>query len=418
MPPLDPNLSLALPVMAALAALFLGWAMGAHTAVNTMAPAVGARALGLRHAVLIAVLCAIAGAWLAGGAVTDTYHSRLVAIEGDAGLRSVCAALLASGLWVSAALALGWPVSITHTSVSALIGVTLFEAGAGAINWSTLGGIVFGWATAPLVAAALAYLFTSLLQRQVYHRHEPEAAAKRAAPMIAWLATTSCALAVTLSGAPYLGLSFRAAEAVLIAGACGLAPAGLVALFNHNLRSVSDAELREFHFAGTERQFNAALVVCAAALSFAHGANDTGNALGPALLALRASLDSTASLPMTSGALLLGGGIAVALGIATLGARVLSRISRNISELRVLTSSKACALCLAAILPIQLCSIVGLPVSVLHTLVGGVLGVALARSLSALDLRAVRAIFLSWVFTVPAVVLLAGALAAALRLML
>ncbi|MDH3977840.1 MAG: inorganic phosphate transporter, partial [Gammaproteobacteria bacterium] len=44
----------------------------------------------------------------------------------------------------------------------------------------------------------------------------------------------------------------------------------------------------------------------------------------------------------------------------------------------------------------------GIPVSTTHTLVGAVLGVGMARGISAIDLSVVGRIFLSWVVTIPA----------------
>ena len=50
---------------------------------------------------------------------------------------------------------------------------------------------------------------------------------------------------------------------------------------------------------------------------------------------------------------------------------------------------------------IVLASRLGIPVSTTHILVGGVMGVALARSIGALDLRVVGQVLLSWVATLP-----------------
>ncbi|MFQ5632481.1 MAG: inorganic phosphate transporter, partial [bacterium] len=56
----------------------------------------------------------------------------------------------------------------------------------------------------------------------------------------------------------------------------------------------------------------------------------------------------------------------------------------------------------AAASTIVLASKLGLPISTTHTLVGGVLGVGLARGISALNLRVVTNIAISWVVTIPA----------------
>jgi PiT family inorganic phosphate transporter len=57
---------------------------------------------------------------------------------------------------------------------------------------------------------------------------------------------------------------------------------------------------------------------------------------------------------------------------------------------------------LAAASTIVLASGTGIPVSTTHTLVGAVLGVGVARGISAINLGVVGRIFVSWVVTIPA----------------
>jgi len=51
---------------------------------------------------------------------------------------------------------------------------------------------------------------------------------------------------------------------------------------------------------------------------------------------------------------------------------------------------------------IVLASGIGLPISTTHTLVGGVLGVGLARGIGALNGNVIKTIFMSWIVTLPA----------------
>ena len=65
---------------------------------------------------------------------------------------------------------------------------------------------------------------------------------------------------------------------------------------------------------------------------------------------------------------------------------------------------------------IVLASKLGLPISTTHTLVGAVLGVGLARGISAVNFSIVREIIISWVITIPAGAALAIAFFYGLRL--
>ena len=52
----------------------------------------------------------------------------------------------------------------------------------------------------------------------------------------------------------------------------------------------------------------------------------------------------------------------------------------------------------------------GLPISTTHTLVGAIIGVGLARGLTALDTRTLKSVFASWLITVPFVAILCMAI--------
>jgi PiT family inorganic phosphate transporter len=81
------------------------------------------------------------------------------------------------------------------------------------------------------------------------------------------------------------------------------------------------------------------------------------------------------------------------------GYRVIRTIGKNITEL---TPSRGFAAEIAAATTVVIASGTGIPVSTTHTLVGAVLGVGLARGMSALNFGVVGRIFLSWIVTLPA----------------
>jgi phosphate/sulfate permease len=93
------------------------------------------------------------------------------------------------------------------------------------------------------------------------------------------------------------------------------------------------------------------------------------------------------------------GGVGIVFGLATWGWRVMMTIGKKITEL---TPTRGFAAEFSTAVTIVLASKMGLPISTTHTLVGGVLGVGLARGISALNLRVVTKIVISWVITIPA----------------
>jgi len=85
-------------------------------------------------------------------------------------------------------------------------------------------------------------------------------------------------------------------------------------------------------------------------------------------------------------------------GVATWGYRVIETVGKHITEL---TPSRGFAAEFAAACTILLGSRLGMPISTTHTLVGSVIGVALARGMSALNFTIVKQIVMSWVLTLP-----------------
>ncbi len=163
---------------------------------------------------------------------------------------------------------------------------------------------------------------------------------------------------------------------------------------------------KDYHFASVEKVFAPMMVFTACAMAFAHGSNDVANAIGP-LAAVNSIIESGGDVVqkarMPSWILFLGGAGIVA-GLAIYGYRVMRTIGTHITEL---TPSSGFAAELAAATTVVLASAYSLPVSTTHTLVGGVLGVGLAKGLHALNLRVVGTIFLSWLVTLPAGAILA-----------
>ena len=100
--------------VAGVSGLYLAWSMGANDLANVMGPAVGSRALGLRRAIVLAAICEVSGALLAGPTVSETIASEIVvtsALPSDAlaAALAFAAALLAATLWVQLATQRDWP---------------------------------------------------------------------------------------------------------------------------------------------------------------------------------------------------------------------------------------------------------------------------------------------------------------------
>ena len=157
---------------------------------------------------------------------------------------------------------------------------------------------------------------------------------------------------------------------------------------------------REFHFATVEKVFAVLMVITACSMAFAHGSNDVANAIGPVAAVIsiaRSGLVEQAS-PIPIWVLMLGG-FGIVLGLGTFGRHVIATVGDRITAL---TPTRGFSAELAAAFTIVFASGTGMPVSTTHTLVGAVLGVGMARGITAINLGVVGRIFISWVITIPA----------------
>ncbi len=391
-------------ILAAIFGLFMAWGIGANDVANAMATSVGSRVLTIKQAVFIAAIFEFAGAVLAGGEVTNTIRSGIIEVElledyPEELIFGMLAALLAAGTWLLIASAMGWPVSTTHSIVGAIMGFAITGLGWGAVHWPVVGSIVASWVISPVLAGCVAYMLFRSVQLLILDRRDPITSARRFVPLYIFATGFIMTLMTTLKGLQHVGLELGTAESCGIAVIVGatLAVGGKLVIDRIPIDPSLD---REFHYTNVERIFAVLMVITACAMAFSHGSNDVANAIGPvaAVLTIVQSGEVAGKAPVPIWVLLLGAAGIVA-GLLMLGHRVIATVGREITQL---TPSRGFACELAAAGTVVMASSFGIPVSTTHTLVGAVLGVGLARGIAALNLSAVRRIFLSWVVTLPA----------------
>lgn len=392
--------------MACLFGFFMAWGVGANDVANAMGTSVGAGAITIKQAILIAMIFEFAGAYLAGGEVTSTIRSGIIDIE-KAGFADspellvygMLSSLLAAGIWLLIASNRGWPVSTTHSIIGAIVGFAVVGISVDAVVWSKIWSIIASWVVSPMVSGFIAFCIFRSVQKLVLDTDDPFTNAKKYVPFYIFLVGFVIAMVTLVKGLRYVGLDLSYNQSIVIALGIG----GILSFVGvFMLRSIKElpAGDKKSHFGSVERVFGVLMLFTACSMAFAHGSNDVANAIGP-LAAVNGVVQSggvfleQSQLPIWI--LLLGGGGIVA-GLATWGYRVIATIGRNITEL---TPSRGFAAELAAATTVVFATGTGIPVSTTHCLVGGVLGVGVARGIGALNLGVVGRIFLSWVVTLP-----------------
>ena len=383
---------------------FMAWGIGANDVANAMGTSVGARALTLAQAILVACIFEFAGAYLAGGEVTSTIRKgiidpSLLQDTPDLLVFGMLAALLAAGTWLLIASSRGWPVSTTHSIVGAIVGFAAVGISVDAVSWSKVGSIVSSWVVSPLMSGTIAFLIFLSVQKLILNTDKPFENAKKYVPGYMFLVGFVISMVTLLKGLKHIGLPLSFAESLIYSIAIGVVISLIGSFFLRKVENTSQTR-GDVVFDGVEKVFAVLMVFTACAMAFAHGSNDVANAVGP-LAAIASVVQSGGEIAAKSvmpwWILLLGAGGIVA-GLATLGYKVIETVGRNITEL---TPSRGFAAELAAATTVVLASGTGLPISTTHTLVGAVLGVGLARGIAAIDFSVVGRIIVSWIVTLP-----------------
>jgi PiT family inorganic phosphate transporter len=401
------NFGIVFLTMACVFGLFMAWGVGANDVANAMGTSVGAKAITIKQAIFIAVIFEFAGAYLAGGEVTSTIRKGIVdpTLLGENPeylVYGMMASLLAAGIWLFIATRNGWPVSTTHSIVGSIVGFASVGISVDAVNWGKVGEIISSWVISPVIAGLLSFVLFTSVRRLIFEAADPLKAAKRYVPFYIFLVAYVVSTVTLVKGLKHVGLDLTYQESLLYAFGVSIFVFAIGMFIISRIQiQISDV----YQYGNVEKVFAVLMLFTACSMAFAHGSNDVANAIGP-LAAINSIIANSGGVLQKSSMppwiLLLGGGGIVA-GLVMYGHKVIATIGTHITHL---TPSSGFAAELAAASTVIIATGNSLPVSTTHTLVGGVLGVGLARGLSSLNLRVVGTIFMSWIITLPAGALL------------
>ena len=381
-------------------AFYMAWSIGSNDVANSMATAVGAKAITFKQAVIIAGVLSLVGAVFVGSHVTDTVRKGIVSttgIDNHVLLLGFVASLLAAAIWVTLSTWREMPVSTTHSIVGALMGFGLIVGGTSTVIWSKVGSVVASWIISPVAGCILAFFVFKIIVKTIFAKDNPVAAAKIVGPIIfgftGFLIVSSLFLKTPLSE----NYGFTDSDSLIIATFVAI----IVVLIGMVLLRKIEAKSDEDHaaYSAVEGIFRKLQVGTSCYVAFAHGANDVANAIGPVAsiipLAQGIGLGSEVEVPIW---LLALGGVGISIGCMTWGRRVMRTVGSRITSL---TNTRGFSVDFGAATTVLIASKLGMPISTSHTVVGAVIGVGLARGLEAVDLSVIKKIIVSWVLTLP-----------------
>lgn len=381
--------------VAALIGAYMAMNIGANDVANNVGPAVGSKALTLTTAIIIAAIFEASGALIAGGEVVETIKKGIIDISAFGGnpdpfIWAMMAALLAAALWLNFATMMRAPVSTTHSIVGGVMGAGIAAAGFNIVSWSTMGKIAASWVISPVLGGIIAAAFLFAIKKSIVFQEDKVLAAKRWVPVFVSIMAWAFVTYITLKGLkqiwpqvidllnmlPFVAMEMTQKPSIQTALTLGL----IVAVFVYivvktrlKAKSSTLANSRE----SVNTLFTIPLIFAAALLSFAHGANDVANAIGPLAAindaVVHGGISSKTSIPLW----VMGvGALGIALGLALYGPKLIKTVGSEITELNQI---RAFSIAMAASITVIVASQLGLPVSSTHIAIGGVFGVGFLR---------------------------------------
>ncbi|KAG1650283.1 putative phosphate permease [Nymphon striatum] len=337
-------------IVAAMIGGYMALNIGANDVANNVGPAVGSQALTLVGAILIAGIFEAAGALIAGGDVVST---------------------IKKGIIDPSVIKDSSPVSTTHSIVGGVMGAGIAAGGWSIVNWDKMAAIASSWVISPVLGGIIAAAFLYLIKHTITYKDDKIEAAKRIVPILLSLMAWSFSTYLVMKGLKKLWkVDFFMALGI------GFLTAIVIYFIIKPLIAKAADKLENDKIPLTAL-FTIPLIFAAAMLSFAHGANDVANAVGP-LAAINDAIThggvaTKAAIPLW---VMLVGAIGISLGLALFGPKLIRTVGSEITELNKM---RAFSVAMAASITVIIASQLGLPVSSTHIAVGGIFGVGFLR---------------------------------------
>ncbi|WP_455203287.1 inorganic phosphate transporter [Kaarinaea lacus] len=362
-------------IAAAIIGGYMALNIGANDVANNVGPAVGSKALTMTGALVIAAICEAAGALFAGGDVVTTVSKNIidaeVIVDNSIFILAMMSALLAAALWINLATFVGAPVSTTHAVVGGVMGAGIAAVGLGAVNWPVMGAIAASWVISPFLGGVIAAIFLAFVKKAVLYKQDKISAAKRWVPILVAIMASAFATYFVMKGLKKIWKPN--VELILLISISAF----FIVYFTVRVAVIKASVNLENRRKSVNELFTIPLIFSAALLSFAHGANDVANAVGPlaAIVSAVTNGDFSSKVDLQLWVLAIGA-VGIAAGLVLFGPRIIKVVGEKITKLNRI---RAFCVALSAAITVIIASALGLPVSSTHIAVGAVFGVGFLR---------------------------------------
>ncbi|MFQ5722224.1 MAG: inorganic phosphate transporter, partial [Candidatus Aminicenantales bacterium] len=247
----------------------------------------------------------------------------------------------------------------------------------------------------PLFGCLVAFIIFTIIKKSILSSSQPIAQTKKIGPFFTGLVAFMLSLAINYKGLKNLHLDLPLFQALLVSLLVGFFGFLVGFIF---LRRYKEKDMDPYY--QVERMANPLQVLSASYQAFSHGANDVANAVGPvaAIVAIIHTHQVKMEVPVPIWLLLIGG-VGLGMGIYFWGHRVMETVGEKITSI---TPTRGFSAEFGTATTVLICSRLGMPVSTTHVAVGNIIGVGLARGISAINISVIKKIFSAWIISLPA----------------
>jgi sodium-dependent phosphate transporter len=392
--------------------------IGANDLANSFGTTYGSKVLTLAQIVGLASVFEFTGAMLLGAPVTNTLAGSISNVayfksQPYVLMYGMLSALAASSTWLYTATYLGLPVSTTHSIVGGIMGFSLVYKGVEGVVWNKtipdfpyVAGfvpIVISWISSPIVTALISAGVYSLIKHFVVKSTHAVWRSIHLLPVV---------VAVTFFIESFFVLSKGAGSKITwsiettswvsgcIASGAALLSALAIPWLTKKVEEIPvlPEALNEYD-PKVEYTFKYLQIFTSICTSFAHGANDVSNAVGPlAAIWYIYQNDAVASKIEVPLWILALGGTGIVVGLATYGRKIMEVLGEKIT---FISPARGFSAELATALVVSFASKYGFPISSTQCITGAVIGISLCdHDLKNVNWRIIARIFVSWIGTI------------------
>ena len=438
-------------VAGAINSFFDACGIGSNDLANSFGTTYGSKVLTVTQIIVLASIFEFSGALLLGSPVTNTLAGSISNVayfkaQPYVLMYGMLCALAGSTTWLYTATYLGLPVSTTHSIVGGIMGFSLVYKGVDGVVWiksipdfpyvAGFVPIIISWVSSPIITGVISGGFYSFIRYFIFNSEHSVQRSIYFLPPIVFLTFFIESFFVLSKGAgskimwdvsttSWVSICIATGTSLLSACAIPFLQKKILALSEPSLPVTSteivtvetsteivpvetSTKIVEYD-SRVEYTFRYLQIFTSICTSFAHGANDVSNAVGP-LAAIwhiyqNDAVSSKIEVPIWVLSL---GGAGIVVGLSTYGIKIMDVIGKKITYI---SPSRGFAAELATALTVSFASKYGIPISSTQCITGGVIGIAICDSgFKNINWKIIGKIFVSWIFTI----LVTGGLSAAI----